>query len=184
MGSGDRAFRTDWTDCCELIGLAEAFFGGFVEEGVGFAEDGGDAGGEGGFLEDGEELGVFDVGGVGAGEPVVGLAEEVVAHFGPVGEVEGFGVGPEAEDFGDVDLAGDIHVVGNAVVPVVAPVLAEGLAHGVAEAGFDGGDGGGGVVVVVEGADVFVKVGGTGGAAGKGVDFGAVEAVEVVEDYR
>ena len=40
------------------------------------------------------------------GKPMVGLAEQVVAHLAPADEVEGFRVGPQAQDFRDVDLAG------------------------------------------------------------------------------
>ena len=53
-----------------------------------------------------------------AGEPVGGLAEEVVAHLTPVHEVEALGVGPEAQDLGNIYLAGHIHVMRQAFGPV------------------------------------------------------------------
>src|SRR5258706_5621326 len=138
----------------------------------------GEGGLPGGGWRDGNGGGVF------AGEPVVGLAEEVVSHFAPVDEVEGFGVGPEAEDFGDVYLAGSVGVVGEAFEPVFAPVAADDVVDFGFEACDDGRDEFGNVVVEFEGFRMFVKVAGTGGADAEGVDFGAGEAVEVVEDHR
>jgi len=167
----------------DLVAFAEAFLGFVEHHGVGFAKDAGDAGGEGAFGEGGGEFAVVDVGGVDAGKPVLGLAKEVVAHFPPLDEVEGLGVGPEADDFADVDLAGDIDVMGQPFVPMVAPIRAEGPGHLGAEAIFDGRDGGGNIVVMLKGANVFVEIGRFGRAAAQGVDFGAGEAIEVVKDH-
>ena len=113
-----------------------------------------------------------------------GLAEEVVAHLGPRYQTEGLGVGPEAEDFGDIDLAGDVVEIGEAAPPAGAPVGTEDGGHLGAETGFDGGDGGRDVVVVFQRGDMFVEIGGLGGAATEGVDLGTVQAIKVVELHR
>ena len=109
-----------------------------------------------------------------AGEPVVGLAEEVVAHLTPVHEVEALGVGPEAQDLGNVYLAGHIHVMRQAFGPAGAPVRAEHVIHLLSEPLLDFGDGGGDVVVVLECLEVAVKIAGLRGTAAESVHLGAV----------
>ena len=73
------------------VGLAEAFDFFAVEEFMGFFEDGGDFGGEGALADGFCDGGAIPVGGVFAGEPVAGVAEEIVAHFAEFDHVEGLG---------------------------------------------------------------------------------------------
>ena len=75
-----------------------------------------------------------------AGEPVVGLAEQVVAHLSPVHEVEAFCIRPQAQDFHHVHLAGHIHEVRQTFVPAGAPIGSEHAVHLGAQARFDGRD--------------------------------------------
>ena len=148
---------------------------------MGFAEDGRDARGEGAALHGRQQLALVEARGVVAGEPVVGLAQQVVAHLAPVHEVEGLRVGPEAEDFAHVDFAGHVPVVRQALEPPAAPVVAQHAEHLGAQPGLDGGDGFRRAVVVREAGDVVVEVGGFRRAATEGVDLRAGEAVEGVE---
>ena len=53
---------------------------------------------------------------------MVALAEQVVAHFGPIHQVQSLGVHPEPEDLADVDLAGHLQVRGQSLMPSYAPV--------------------------------------------------------------
>ena len=53
-----------------------------------------------------------------------------------------------------------------------------------AEAVFDRGDGLWEVVEVIESSEMFIEVGGAGGAAAEGVDLGMGEAPEIVELHR
>ena len=91
------------------LALAQPLHRGREYQRVGFAEDFRNARGEGAALHGRQQLALGEARGVVAGEPVVGLAWQVVAHPAPVHEVEGLGVGPEAEDFAHVDLAGRVH---------------------------------------------------------------------------
>ncbi len=115
--------------------------------------------------------------GVLTGKPVVGLAEEVVAHFGPRDQVEAGGVGPEAEDFVDVDVAGDVLPLGDVVVPVRQPLRpVDADQFDVKPVGHGGLD-----VRLGECGDVLVEIRGTRRADAEGVDLGPGEAVAVVE---
>lgn len=86
------------------------------------AKEGGNFVAEGAALQGGTEAGFIHGAGVFAREPMVALAEEVVSHFAPLDQIERMGIGPEAEDFQDVDLAGNIEVFGQALKPGTAPV--------------------------------------------------------------
>src|SRR5436853_262759 len=57
-----------------------------------------------------------------ARSPMVALAEQVVAHFGPIHQVQSLGVHPEPEVLADVDLAGHLQVRGQSLMPSYAPV--------------------------------------------------------------
>lgn len=60
-----------------------------------------------------------------AGEPVTAIpAEQAVAHLAPRHEIERFGVRPEPENFGDVDVAGNLIEIRDAIGPMRAPVPA------------------------------------------------------------
>ena len=115
---------------------------------------------------------------------MIALAEEVVAHLAPVHHVERFGMGPEAEDFADIDFAGNVDVMGKAAKPILEPIRSERFFHLGAEAPLDRLNGRLGAVVMFKGADVFVEIGRAGRPDAQGVDLRAGEAVEVVEDHR
>ena len=79
-----------------MLGLAESFFVFRVEQFVGIAQDAGDFVGKGAVREVWLEGFVVDGDGFFAGEPMLGLPKQVVAHFPEFNHVEAFGKGPEA----------------------------------------------------------------------------------------
>src|SRR5262245_43419883 len=120
-----------------MSALTEAFLGRLEEQAVSFAKDFGDPFLEGAASQGSAEVQLVDSGGVLPWEPVVALAEEVVAHLAPSDQVEGLGVGPKAQDLEDVDLARDIDVLRDAFAPAAAPLFIEGSRHFLAKPLFD-----------------------------------------------
>ena len=103
-----------------------------------FLEDVRNAVGEGAVLQHGAQIQLAHLGGIFAGKPVFGLAEQVVAHFSPRDQIERLGVSPEPQDFRDVDVAGNVQIIRQTVRPVRAPVRAENLFHFRAQPFFHG----------------------------------------------
>ncbi len=115
---------------------------------------------------------------------MVPLAQKIVAHLPPLNQAEGFGVGPETEDFQQVDLPRHVQVLRQPLEPAPMPIRPEGPIHFRAQPRFDGANRVLNRIVISEGADVFVEVRRARRAATEGMHLRSRQAVEVVELHR
>jgi len=171
--------RREW-----FSGFAESLDGLIGEELVSLSKDGWDALGKGAVPQGMKNFYFVEGGCIFAREPVGAVAKEVVAHFGKLDHVEGGGVGPETQNFPDVDFAGDLVEFRDALGPVGDPVFAVVVDEGVVEALFNGGDEPVGLGKVLKGFDMGVEVARPGGPEAECMDFWSKQAEKVIECHR
>lgn len=148
---------------------------------MGFAQDVGDALGEGAPGDGGQQRRLIELAGVVAGAPVVGMAQQIVAAARPGLQVERFGEHPEAQDLLHIDLAGNMIEFRHSLGPAVQPILSHHASDLGADARFDRRHDFRNTVVVVERGDVFVEIAGTGRADAERMHLRARQTVEIVE---
>src|ERR1044071_1422998 len=117
-------------------------------------------------------------------EPMVRLAQQIIAHPAPGGEVERFSVGPYAQDFQNIALPGHLEVLRHPLEPPGTPIRSQFAFHLASEPSGNRVNRLRDSLVVIERADVFFKIIRFTGAATERVDLLASQAVEVVELHR
>jgi len=121
-----------------------------------------------------------------AGEPVVGVSEQIVAHFAVLDHVERFDEISQAEDFEDVHVAGNCVPFRDAFVPGIHPLRTHHVFEFFIQTRFDGADYGACVESRREQRQrfhVLVEIGRARGAEAERVDLRIREAPGVVEDH-
>ena len=116
-----------------------------------------------------------------AREPVIGIAEHVVAKLRPLGQFQGLGVGPDAQDLHQVHLARHGHEFRKPGPPAAAPLSPEHAFHFLTQTAVDGLHRLSRLLVMFETGDVLIEIRRFGRTQRQGMHFRTGQAVEVVE---
>ena len=116
-----------------------------------------------------------------AREPVIGIAQHVVAELRPLGQLQRLRIGPDAEDFHQIDLARHGHEFRKPGPPAAAPLRPQHAFHFFTQTAVDGLHRLGRLLVVLKAGDVLVEIGRFGRTQRQGMHLRTGQAVEVVE---